>query len=292
MAATQRRGAYASGMLTLAVFLAPALMAPGPIEIANFAGIALAIWLGVDAWRVYGRHDLRATLPYRVAPVAPGLLGSAAIIFMVALLIGWQNWTGVRDPQIQQIARFCAGFWDFPFSPIAMLARENPGLPTVSLKTVENVMVCLSAAVALGLVFGLFSLIGRIDHRDTLRRHAVLWRGGQAAMPENRLAKRGARGLKPVRAADYGVAGESVSRRLMLRATSMIVAIVFLPFAPLFLRFIAGSGIPQVEAFLQSPFVDNSFFNVWLVGLWSMIITAAIILFFAYIRLAFALRLR
>ena len=72
----------------------------------------------------------------------------------------------------------------------------------------------------------------------------------------------------------------------------MTVAIVFLPYAPLFLRFIAGSGFPQVEAFFRSPFLDNSFFNIWLVGLWSMIIAAAIILFFAYIRLAIALRLR
>ena len=74
MAATLRRGAYAAGMLTLAVFLTPALLAPGPIEIANTAGVALAIWLAIDAWRTYGRRDLRATLPYRVAPVAPGLL--------------------------------------------------------------------------------------------------------------------------------------------------------------------------------------------------------------------------
>ncbi len=72
----------------------------------------------------------------------------------------------------------------------------------------------------------------------------------------------------------------------------MIVAIIFLPYAPLFLRFLAGSGFPQVEAFFTSPLVDNIFFNIWLVGLWGMIVAAAIILFFAYIRLAFALRLR
>ena len=292
MAATQRRGAYASGMLTLAVFLTPALMAPGPVEIANIAGIALAIWLAVDAWRIYGRHDLRATLPYRVAPVAPGLLGSAAIIFVVALLIGWQSWTGAVDPQLSEVTRLCQAFWDFPFSPVAMLARPSAALPTISPETVQNVMVCLSAAIALGLFFGLFALIGRIDARSTLRRHAVLWRGGESTEPEDRLAKRGARGLKPVRSADYGVAGEKVSGRLLLRAASMIVAIVFLPYAPLFLRFLAGSGFPQVEAVFNSPLVDNIFFNIWLVGLWSMIIAAAIILFFAYIRLAFALRLR
>ena len=182
MAATQRRGAYASGMLTLAVFLTPALMAPGPVEIANIAGIALAIWLAVDAWRIYGRHDLRATLPYRVAPVAPGLLGSAAIIFVVALLIGWQSWTGAVDPQLSEVTRLCQAFWDFPFSPVAMLARPSAALPTISPETVQNVMVCLSAAIALGLFFGLFALIGRIDARSTLRRHAVLWRG------ENRLS--------------------------------------------------------------------------------------------------------
>ena len=258
MAATQRRGAYASGMLTLAVFLAPALMAPGPIEIANIAGVALAIWLAVDAWRIYGRHDLRATLPYRVAPVAPGLLGSAAVIFMIALMLGWQNWTGALDPQMRSIAALCAAFWDFPFSPVAMLARENAALPTISTETVQNVTVCLSAGVALGLFFGFFSLIGRIDHRSSLRRHAVLWRGGDTVMPENRLAQRGARGLKPVRSADYGVADAKVSGRLMLRAASMIVAIVFLPFAPLFLRFIAGSGFPQVEALFRSPLLDNT----------------------------------
>lgn len=292
MAATQRRGAYASGMLTLAVFLTPALMAPGPVEMANIAGVALAIWLAVDAWRIYGRHDLRATLPYRVAPVAPGLLGSAAIIFIIALLIGWQGWSGGVDPQLQEITRICRSFWDFPFSPVAMLARPSAALPEISGETVQNVTVCLSAAIVLGLAFGFFALLGRIGRRDTLRRHAVLWRGGDSTVPEDRLAKRGARGLKPVRSADYGVSGERVSGRLALRALSMTVAIFFLPYAPLFLRFLAGSGFPQVEAFFASPFVDNPFFNIWLVGLWSMIIAASIILFFAYIRLAFALRLR
>lgn len=290
MAATQRRGAYATGMLTLAVFLAPALMAPGPVELANVAGVALAIWLALDAWRIYGRRDLRATLPYRVAPVAPGLLGSAAMLFMIALIIGWLG--GARNAQLDKVTDLCARFWDFPFSPIAMLARPNVALPTISPETVKIVTVCLSAALLLGLFFGLFSLIGRIYERSTLRRHAVLWLGGESAVPEDRLAKRGARGLKPVRSADYGVADRKVSGRLTLRATSMIVAIVFLPFAPLFLRFFAGSGFPRVEAFFASEFVDNAFFNVWIVGLWAMIITAAIILFFAYIRLAFVLRLR
>jgi hypothetical protein len=60
----------------------------------------------------------------------------------------------------------------------------------------------------------------------------------------------------------------------------------------LFLRFLAGSGFPQVEAFFSSQLIDNGFFNIWIVGLWAMIIASAIILFFAYIRLAFALRLR
>lgn len=290
MAATQRRGAYASGMLTLAVFLTPALMAPGPVEIANIAGVALAIWLAVDAWRIYGRRDLRATLPYRVAPVAPGLLGSAALIFMIALLIGWLG--GARNAQIDKITDLSTRFWDFPFSPVAMLARPNAALPTISAETIQIVSLCLSAALALGLFFGLFSLIGRIDERGTLRRHAVVWLGGDSSEPADRLAKRGARGLKPVRSIDHGVAGTKVSGRLTLRAASMIVAIFFLPFAPLFLRFLAGSGFPRVEAFFASELLDNAFFNVWIVSLWAMIITAAIILFFAYIRLAFALRLR
>ena len=292
MAATLRRGSYAAGMLTLAVFLTPALLAPGPIEVANIAGVALAIWLGVDAWRIYGRRDLKATLPYRVAPVAPGLLGSAALIFVVSLLIGWVSWSGERSPQLDQISRLCTSAWDFPFSPVAMLARQSNALPTISPGTVQNITICLSAAVVLGLFFGLFSLIGRIDERTSLRRHAILWRGGDSSAPLDRLAARGARGLKPVRSENYGVSGEKVSGRLALRAVSMIVAIIFLPYAPLFLRFLAGSGFPQVEAFFTSPLVDNIFFNIWLVGLWGMIVTAAIILFFAYIRLAFALRLR
>lgn len=292
MAATIRRGAYAAGMLTFAVFLAPALLAPGPIEIANIAGVALAIWLAVDAWRIHGRRDLRATLPYRVAPVAPGLLGSAAMIFVVALVMGWQRWSGGKDLKLEQITQFCRSIWDFPFSPIAMLARPTAALPTISAETIQNVTVCLSVAVCFGLAFGLFSLVGRIDERSSLRRHAVLWRSGDSSEPEDRLAKRGVRGLKPVRSADYGVAGQRVSGRLALRAASMIVAIVTLPFAPLFLRFLAGSGFPQVEAFFAWSLIDNVFFNIWLVGLWSMIITAAIILFFAYIRLAFALRLK
>jgi len=214
------------------------------------------------------------------------------MIFVVALVMGWQRWSGGKDLKLEQITQFCRSIWDFPFSPIAMLARPTAALPTISAETIQNVTVCLSVAVCFGLAFGLFSLVGRIDERSSLRRHAVLWRSGDSSEPEDRLAKRGVRGLKPVRSADYGVAGQRVSGRLALRAASMIVAIVTLPFAPLFLRFLAGSGFPQVEAFFAWSLIDNVFFNIWLVGLWSMIITAAIILFFAYIRLAFALRLK
>ena len=289
---TKRRGAYASGMLTLAVFLTPALFAPGPIEIANIAGIALAIWLAVDAWRIYDRTDLRATLPYRVAPVAPGLLGSAALIFITVLLVGWFNWTGQADPLVRRAYALCADLWNFPFSPVAMLARPSPELPTISPATIELVTLSLSAAIVLGLAFGVFSLIGRIDERATLRRHAMVWRGQSAPDGVTRLEARGARGLKPVRSAEYGVKGQPVSGRLMVRAISMIVAIVFLPYAPLFLRFVAGSGFPQMKAFFASPLIDNLFFNIWIVGLWAILVAAAIILFFAYIRLAIALRVK
>ncbi|MEM7268990.1 MAG: hypothetical protein AAF401_07030 [Pseudomonadota bacterium] len=292
MAASKRRGAYSSAMLTLAVFLSPALLAPGPVEAANIAGVALAIWLAVDAWRVYGRRDLKATLPYRIAPVSPGLLGAAALIFLISILHGWVAWNGIQSSGFVEIADLCLDYWDFPFSPVAMYAKSLRGLPDMSLESIRAIALCLSAAVWLGLVFGLAALFGRIQDRPTLRRHALLWKGVDLTSGEDRLAARGSSGLRPVRDPFSEVRRTPISGRLMIRAVSMIVAIITLPYAPLFIRFVSGSGIPQVEAFFASPFADNLFFMVWLTALWALLVAGAIIFFFAYLRLALTLRLK
>ena len=54
--AAERQGAFSASIFTLATFLAPALLAPGPIELANLAGVVFAVWMAIDVWRRYGRR--------------------------------------------------------------------------------------------------------------------------------------------------------------------------------------------------------------------------------------------
>ena len=94
-----------------------------------------------------------------------------------------------------------------------MLARPSSELSTISPATIELVTLSLSAAIVLGMAFGVFSLIGRIDERATLQRHSMVRRGQFAPDGVTRLEARGARGLKPVRSAEYGVKAQPVSGR-------------------------------------------------------------------------------
>ena len=290
--ATQRRGAYSSSMLTLAVFLSPALLAPGPMEMANLAGVALAVWFAIDAWRVYGRNDLPVTLPYRIGPVAPGLLGSAALIFVLALAHGWAAERQIAADLALTLDTALRDAWRFPLSPVNMLIAPSPGLAPLSAPTVQSIAFCLSAALALGLIFGVFSLVGGIWNKGDLRRHALIWKGVNLTAGEDALAARGARGLKPMRDPLKTTMKTPVSGRLFLRALSLLVAIVCLPYAPVFVRMAANSRIPALEKLFESSLAENAFFTIWLIGLWAMLVAAAIIFFFAYLRLAFTLRLR
>lgn len=289
----RRRGAYSAGMATLAIFLAPAVLSPGPLEIANLAGVALAVWMAVDAWRIFGRDDLTATLPYRVAPVSPGILGAGAIVFALSILHGWAAYRHETSSRLLEIEDTLHRIWDFPFSPVSLFARPSLIGPDMSPEAISGVTLCLSAAIAVGLLFGLFALVGRIVEPRSLRRHALLWAGVRAQSAEESLAARGATGLRPMgpRKRDDSI-GKPVSGRLALRAVSMLVAVAALPYAPVLYRIFVGIATPEVRLFLDSPFMNNQFFAIWFVGIWALLCASSLILMFAYIRLSLALRLK
>lgn len=265
----RRRGAYSAAMLTLAVFLAPALLSPGPIEIANIAGVALAIWFAADTWRLYGDDGRPETFPYRAAPAAPGLIGSAALVFAVAIGHAWNAQIGAMSPSLVEIGEWLRRMWDFPFSPIRTFVDPGVYSPRMSPDAVRGVTLCLSMAIAAGLLFGLLTLFGRIDRPETLRAHARIWARKKTDADSERLIG-----------------------RVCVRALSLLVPIVALTFAPAFFRVLIGFSTTEAQAFINSPLMNNLFFSVWLVGLWGVLVAASIIMFFAYLRLVFALMRR
>ncbi len=285
-----RRGAYSAGVFTLAAFLMPALLAPGPFELANIAGVALAIWMGVEASRSYQRDDIPGNLPYRIGPVGPGIVASAAILFCLALDLAWSDPRDASDVADRILDARLTAFWDFPFSPARMYAMPMEGLPTPSAASVAVVNRLLTAALLIGLVVSLLALVGGVSRRASLRRHALLWKGIKVETAADELARRGARGLRPVRDPLPRIGYAPVSGRLFLRSFSMLIAFICLPYAPVFLRLLEGSRIPQVQTFFATPLFYNPFLAVWLPGLWAIIVAVAMVLVVTYLRLGFVLR--
>lgn len=290
--ATRSRGAYAASMLTLAVFLAPALLAPGRLEIANLAGVALAVWLAIDAWRFHRRDDVPELLPHRVGPAAPGALGAAALIFTVAILHEWTQWGGAPSDRLRLVIGVCQRLWDFPGSPVALYAAEAPGLPEMTARARQGVLLTLSMAALCGAVFGGLTLLGGVRDRVMARRQALILKGETPTTAEKSLAARGARGLKPVRDRVAEADRRPVSARLAVRALALLVAAAVLPYAPFMLRISMGIEDPRVRRIFDSALFDLPFFTIWAQGLWASLIAGAIIFACAYLRLAVALRVR
>ncbi|MEO0363088.1 MAG: hypothetical protein AAF322_18345 [Pseudomonadota bacterium] len=285
-----RREAFGAGVLTLATFLIAPLTAPGPIELANAAGVAVALWAAFLVWRNYGREDVAETFPFRVGPAGPALLITAAAVFVAAIAAGWIAWTGYASSRLQAIDAILVEIWRFPLSPVEVYGSAAPDGPPVSVSDMRLVGATLTVALACGAVFGLVCLVGGVDRRETLRKHAVVWRGWRLESAESRLAARGVKGLQPVRDPIAEAAStRPLSRWAYLRALSLLVAIVCLPFAPLCLKLAATIPIQEVQAFFANPLFANEFFAVWLVGLWGFCIGAAVILFAVYLRLGWAL---
>lgn len=259
----RRWGAYAAAIFTLAVFLMPPLLAPGPLTAAHGVAVALAALIALGVWRSTGRRDRAAAMPHRVSPVSAGLLASAAAIFIAVLASAWAPapiWP-------------C---WRFSFSPVGMYAASAPGLAPVSATAAACVVAALTIALAAGAVIGALCLIGPIRQRASLRAHALIWRG---ARPE-RAAPRDA--LDRLR-------HPPVSGRLWLRSPSFLIALCCLLYAPVFARLLNGAQIPGLDRALAAPAVSNVFVTVWLAGLWGAAVAAAMIFCAAYLRLGFAL---
>lgn len=287
-----RKGAYAAGMFTLAAFLSPAILAPGPFELANIAGVAVAIWMGVEVARMYRREDIPATFPFRIDPVGPGIVATVAVIFLIALAIEWSRVSAGDTASGRALDAVLANFWDFPFSPARMYAMPMANLPTPSDASISLVMRLLSAACLAGIIVSILALIGGVSHRETLRRHALIWKGIRIEDGAKALEKRGARGLTPIRDPLSGIAAVPVSGRLFLRSFSMLIALACLPYAPVFMRMLEGSRIPQIKTFFASPLFSNAFCALWLPSLWAIVVAVAMILVFSYLRLGFVMRRR
>lgn len=280
-----RRGVYAAGLFTTSAFLTPVALAPGPLTPAHGAAALLAFWLGISAWRSHGRQDLPSTLPHRIFPVAAGVTLSVAAVFLVVISGAWAE-PGGRLDALTAVLR---GWWSFPASPVAMFAAAEPGLPPVSEGSARAAALAATAALLAGAVFAFLALIGGVPQRETLRAHALVWKGERAPDGAARLSQRGARGLRPVSDPLAGALGAQVSGRLWLRSLSLVVAFACLLYAPVFARLIGGARLPPVEAVLASSAFGGGFASLWLLGLWGAGLATAMIFAAAYLRLGFTL---
>lgn len=283
-----RRGAYAAAALTLAAFLLPALFAPGPIELANVAGCIFAIWMASDVWRRYGRRDAPSSLVFRVGPAAPGVVASAAVLFALALLHSWDAARTGTWPQLETMAATASSSWTFPFSPLKMYLDPAVAAPAPTAEAARLVTLILTAALAVGGIFAILSLVAHVGDKEGLRRHALIWKGVRAADSEDRLAARGARGLAPIRDPLSEVVTAPVAGRLFLRAAALVLVFAVLLYAPFVIRWIGASSFEPARVFFESAFVKNAFFPLWITALWGVCLAGALIHVGAYIRLGLA----
>ena len=283
-----RRGAYAATALTLAAFLLPALLAPGPIELANLAGCVFAIWMASDVWRRYGRRDAPSSLVFRVGPVAPGVVASAAVLFALGLLQSWDA-VGARSwPMLEEAEAKAVALWAFPFSPLKMYLAPTVAAPAPAAETARLVTLVLSASVAMGGLFALFALVAHVGDRETLRRHALIWKGVRSSDAVDKLAERGARGLTPIRDPFSDVVVTPVAGRLVLRALALVLVFAILVYAPFVIRWIGSASWEPARVFFDSDFVKNAFFPLWITALWGVCLSGTLIHVGAYLRLAAA----
>lgn len=283
-----RRGAYSAAALTLAAFLLPALFAPGPIELANVAGCVFALWMAADVWRRYGRLDAPSSLVFRVGPVAPGVVASAAVLFAIALLHAWDV-VGARNwPFLEGLEAKAVALWAFPFSPLKMYLDPSVAAPAPTQEAARLVTLVVSAAIAVGGLFALFALVAHVGDRETLRRHALIWKGVRSSDAVDRLAERGARGLTPIRDPFSDVVVTPVAGRLLLRALALVLVFLVLLYGPFVIRWIGSSAFEPARAFFESAFVNNAFFPLWVTALWGVCLAGTLIHVGAYLRLAMA----
>lgn len=278
-----RLSAFHASLITFVVFLAPVVLAPGGFALANVAGVAVALWFAIEVLRGYGSDAKGSTFAFRVRSVAPGLAAAAMLIFAVVIMC--ERSAFAAEAAADQLV----DLWRFPFSPVAMFAAAQDGLPTASTEAVLRVAFAYTVAVAIGALFACLALFSKIDRTDSLHRHGLIWRGVKVPDPQERLAARGAKGLNAIVDPYTELTDQPVRPRLFIRAASLLFAFVLLSYAPVFTRIVAVSRIPVAEGLFDGGLANNPFFALWLTGMWGLTIAAALILMFAYLRLAAAM---
>lgn len=283
--AAERRGVYSASVFTLATFLAPALLAPGPVELANLAGVVFALWMAADVWRRYGRRDLPETFPHRPSPVGPAVVASAALIFAVALLHAWTAGSGAAAGGLEGGLERAEALWAFPGSPVSLFLAPLDRAPEPNRYVATLVPFLTTAAVAVGALFGLLTLVAGVYEPETLRRHAMIWKGVRMEDAEQALARRGGKGLRPIRDPFVEAEKAPISGRLYTRAAALVVAVLALAYAPVAIRILAGMADGAKEPSFVVRLGENPFFALWLPALWAILLAASLIYLGAYLKL-------
>lgn len=288
--AAERQGAFSASIFTLATFLAPALLAPGPIELANLAGVVFAVWMAIDVWRRYGRRDIPETFAHRASPAGPGVVASAALLFAVAIAHAWASAPGAEaaaglDAAFERVR----ALWDFNWSPVRLLLDPFGAAQAPSPYVGSLVTFLLTAAVVIGALFGILALIAGVSDPPSLHHHALIWKGVRVEDAENALARRGAKGLKPIRDPFAEAEKTPVAGRLFTRAAALVVAVAGLAYAPAVIRLAASRGYAALDRLFESRLAENEFFVFWLPSLWAILLASALIYLGAYVRLGLSL---
>lgn len=284
-----RNGSFAVAAFAFATFLAPALLAPGPVGLINVAGAVVALAIAAIVWRRYGDSFDPGSLAFRISVVGPGIVISAGLLFAMLLMQAWLNYVDATSSRMSALEAESTRFWNFPYSPFVYYAAPTPGLPPISIESARLVALTLTLSASFGAFFFVLTFLAAIPDYETLRRHALLWRGVRLDDPMERLRARGVRGLQPMWTPKLEDSKAPVSGRLFARAVAMTVCLGALAYAPYAMRLLMGMDQPELQRFFASAAFDGAFLPVWGAGLWGVCMIGALMHIAAYARLGFLL---
>lgn len=274
-----RRGAFAAATLTFTAFAIPALYGAGDFSAARLAPLGLAFALAGTAATVHRNDTLRRAFPYRALGLGPGIILSAAILGAMAVLYGWRDWSGAPLADLASDAR---ALWAFPWSPVVIYAASgaSPG-------AVSCLIGLLTVAVALILIFGVLALLAPVRSAATVFDHAALWRGRAGRGEAEDLARRGAKGITPLRPRESR--RPAIRRYLLIRAAALLFFAVILAYAPAAFSLLRTLDAPELRVVLDPPIWSDPFLSTWAMAVWAALVAATGLFAFGYVRLALAL---